>query len=173
LKSELIAGDTLQFDTVVPDYPAGDGWTLTYKLVPRVAGTTISFNAAADGDDYAVEVGSTTTATWTAGEYSWAAYVSLSGERHTVDSGTCTINADPAAASTLDSRTHARVVLEAIEAVIESRATKDQQEYTIGNRTLKRIPIMELVKFAEYYRAKVKAEDNAAAGISSRLVARL
>ena len=54
-----------------------------------------------------------------------------------------------------------------------SRATKDQQEYTIGSRSLKRIAIAELIKFREYYQAKVNAEENKAAGRSSRLVARL
>ena len=37
-----------------------------------------------------------------------------------------------------DPRAHAEKVLEAIEAVIEKRATKDQESYTIKNRSLAR-----------------------------------
>ena len=82
--TELIVGDTLQFDTDVPDYPASDGYTLTYRLVPRVSGSAIEITATADGDTFAVNVAAATTAAWTAGEYSWHSYVTLSGARYTV-----------------------------------------------------------------------------------------
>ena len=138
MKSELITGDTLQFTTSVPDYPASAGWTLTYRLVPRTSGSAISFDATADGDDYDIEVGASTTDDWTAGEYSWSAYVSKAGERHTVDQGTVKIQPNPGTVAAYDARSHARKMLEAIEAVIESRATSTQREmvsYTIGGRS--------------------------------------
>jgi hypothetical protein len=34
------AGDTLDFTTSVPDYPASAGWTLKYRLVPRTSDCT-------------------------------------------------------------------------------------------------------------------------------------
>ena len=159
--NELIAGDTLQFNTSVPDYPASESWTLSYKLVPRTSGSVISFSASADGDYYTVEVGSTTTAAWTAGEYSWAAYVTKTGERHTVDSGACTIKPDPATATTLDSRTHNQIALDAIKAVMQSRATKDQQEYMIAGRKLVLTPLPELIKLLNFYEARVAGEQAA------------
>ena len=62
-------------------------------------------------------------------------------------------------AANLDDRSHARKVLEAIEAVIEGRATKDQEEYTIGSRTLKRTPVKELLELRDKYRGEVHAEE--------------
>lgn len=181
MKSELIAGDTLDFETSVPDYPKSAGWTLTYKLIPRTSGAVISFNAsgtAVNADDYRVQVGSTDTDDWAAGEYSWAAFVTKAGERYTVDSGTLRIKANPATASTLDSRTHARKTLDSIEAVIEGRATKDQMAYTIGGRELSRTPLKDLLMFRDRYRAEVAREDaderrEAGQPIASRLLARL
>jgi len=55
--------------------------------------------------------------------------------------------------------THARRVLTAIEAVIEGRASKDQEEYTIGTRSLKRTPIKDLLVLRDAYKAEVAHED--------------
>jgi hypothetical protein len=57
-------------------------------------------------------------------------------------------------AANLDDRSHARKVLDAIEAVIENRATLDQQEYTIGSRHLKRMTVAELIEFRDKYRGE-------------------
>jgi hypothetical protein len=46
-------------------------------------------------------------------------------------------------------------MLDAIEAMLESRATKEQQEYTIGTRSLKYIPILELLQLRESYKREV------------------
>lgn len=156
----IIAGDTLAFSKAVPDYPASEGWTLTYRLAPRSSsGAAITFDAAADGDEYAIEVAASTTDGWAAGDYAWSAYVSKDDQRFTVDSGLVEIKPDPSAiAPGTDTRSHARKVLAAIEAVIERRATKDQEEYRIGERMLKHTPIPELVRLRETYRREVRDE---------------
>jgi hypothetical protein len=159
MQSILIAGDSLDFVVSVPDYPATDGWALTYRLAPRTAGTALSFAATALGRDYRVQVLAATTAAWAAVEYSWASYVTKAGNRFTVDSGTITIQPDPGVVATSDTRSHARRTLAAIEAVIEGRATRDQEEYTIGNRSLKRTPIRDLLTLRDRYKAEVNAED--------------
>ena len=177
MQAKLIVGDTLNFLTSVPDYPASEGWTLTFRLVPRTSGTAIEFSATAEGVDYRSTVSASTTDGWAAGEYSWASYVTLSGERYTVETGTITLLPDPGVATTLDSRSHARIVLENIEAVIEGRATTDQQEYTIGQRSLRRMTVDDLIKLRTRYRNEVYAEDQAARAASNlgggRLLARL
>lgn len=166
MQETLIAGDALDFKTSPPNYPASDGWTLTYRLIPQSSGTPIEFVATADGDDYLIEVSSSTTATWAAGPYSWASAVSKSGERFTVDDGSITIKADPFAVSSLDNRSHARKMLDAIEAALESRASSSQLELlelTIYSRSSKRDPTV-LMKARSQYMAEV-ARENAALGI--------
>ena len=60
-----------------------------------------------------------------------------------------------------------------VEAVLEDRATKDQEEYTIGDRSLKRTPMKDLLVLRDTYRLDVKAEEAAnvaAAGLGARTV---
>lgn len=172
MQQNLIVGDTLSFTTTLADYPASAGWSLTYRLVPRTSGSAIEIAASASGDDHVVSVSATTTALWTAGEYSWAAYVTKDAERHTIEGWTSTdgrygggstilLRPDPAIATSYDSRSSARKTLEAIEAVIENRATRDQQEYSIAGRSLKRTPITDLLTLRSTYKNEVAREEAA------------
>lgn len=161
----LIAGDTLAFDTVLADYPAGSGWTLVYRLVPRTAGpSAIEITASADGDTHSVEVSATTTALWTAGEYSWSGYVSKAGERHTVESGTITIKPDPAVITSQDARSTARQILDALLELQASNAVSQGHvsEYSIAGRTMRFRDTADLITQIQYWRAEVAREDRAA-----------
>lgn len=177
--SEIFAGDTLQFDVSVPDYPASDGYTLTYRLVPRGSGSAQQFDATADGDGYTVNVAAATTAAWTAGEYSWSSWVTLSGARYTVGQGLLTIKPDPSAMSVgTDTRSHAERVLDAIEALLEGRAGSDVMSYTIAGRSVDKMAPEELLKWRSFYAAEVKREQAAAALVNGlqprgRLLVRL
>ena len=164
----IVAGDTLDFTVSVADYPASAGWTLKYRLTPRFATpvqapVTLSATTNANGADYNVQAAPATTAAWAAGIYAWARWVEKTGARQTLDeSGLLIVKADPSAtAQGFDARGHARKVLDAIEAVIEGRATKDQEEYTIGNRRLIRTPLPELIKLRQLYRGEVASEEAA------------
>lgn len=53
---------------------------------------------------------------------------------------------------------HAQKVLDAIEAVLEKRATLDQQRYSIADRELVRTPIPELLLLRDRYRSEVRRE---------------
>jgi hypothetical protein len=165
---ELIAGDTLDFTDVVPDFPHADGWTLKYRLVPQFATPTqapITLTATPYGSDYRIQATASATAAWLPGQYSWSRWVEKSGPiRQTVGAGQIKILTDPAsAAQGYDNRPHARKVLEAIEAVIENRATKDQEEYTIEGRSLKRTPIADLLVLRDKYLGAAQSADAATA----------
>lgn len=157
------AGDTWKWTRTLADYPASS-WTLKYRFKNAAGGFEVT--ASASGDDYSVTVAAATTAGYAAGSYTWIAWVEGgSSEKYTVDQGTLTVGQDyrgSTAAAALDDRSHARKVLAAIEAVIESRASKDQEEYTINGRSLKRTSIGDLLKLRQKYQAAVAAEDAAA-----------
>lgn len=143
------------------DYPAPT-WTLTYWFKQlAAAGAKFSAVAAADGAAHAVSVAAATTAGYTADEYSWVAVASSGTESYEVDRGTLKLLPKYSADAALDDRSHARKTLEAIEAVIENRATLDQQEYTIGSRSLKRMTIADLLALRDKYRGEVWAEEQA------------
>lgn len=154
----LNVGDTWKWTKTLADYPAST-WALSYNFKSAAGGFAIT--ATASGDDHAVNVAYGTTSGYAAGFYTWTASVTAGGERYIVDSGTCTLNPDfraGTATAAYDGRTHARTVLDAIEAVIENRATVDQQEYEIAGRRLKRMPIADLLKLRQHYKTEVQSE---------------
>ena len=157
MQEQLIAGDALDFETAVPDYPASDGWTLTYRLIPVADGGTVYTFAATtadDGESYAIEVASATTPTWAAGAYTWAAYVTLAGERHVVDpegkNTRVTILANPGTVtSAYDARSQIQKAYDdCLQAIADAQTraasvgttgtvTSGVVEYTIGERRIK------------------------------------
>lgn len=154
------AGDTWAWDRtdLSADYPAST-WTLTYTFIN--ADSKFQITAASDGDDFSVSVAASTTATRRAGTYTWVAKVSAAGEVYTIDSGTLEVLPDIATVNTYDGRSHAKKVLEAIEAVLEGRASTDQQEFTVAGTTLRRTPVEDLLRLRGLYRREVANEQAA------------
>lgn len=173
---ELIAGDRWAWKRtdLNADYD-NSLYTLKYSArLEGVSGTSsieIEITASASGNDYLIEVAAATTAAYTVGTYHWQAYITRDSdsERVTIQDGIFRIIADRDEATT-DPRTHAKITLEAIEAVIENRATKDQMSYTIAGRSLGRMEIEDLMKFRMTYKAEVAVEDRAANSKGSRKV---
>ena len=155
------AGDFLTWRIGYSDYPASQGWGLSYALVNSAA--KITFSATATGDDFLVAVPMATTAAYAAGVYQWQAYASNGTQRFTVASGEITIDANLAGATTLDTRSQAKRILDAVEAVLEGRASSDQQKYAIAGRSLERTPIPDLIKLRDKYAAIYKSEQSAEA----------
>ena len=158
--SSANAGDTWRWTRTLAGYPASAGWALSYTLINAAAKITI--NATASGADHAVTVAAGTTAAYAAGTYDWRARVSRSGEVYTVGEGRLTVR-NAYAAATFDARSHARKTLDAIEAVIENRASSAVAEYQIAGRQLKNIPVSDLLSLRDKYRAEVKREEAATA----------
>lgn len=139
--SELRAGITWEWrrEDLSVDFPADGGWTLTYYF-KRTGATPGNFSlaAAASGKFFAITETAANSATRVAGDYTWVAVVTKAAETREVDSGRLKILPRYDAAANLDDRSHARRVLEAIEAVIENRASTTQRElvsYTIHGRS--------------------------------------
>jgi len=141
------------------DY-ANSSYTLKYSARLEGTGSTeIEITASASGDDYLVEIASATTASYTAGVYHWQAYITRDSDsqRLTVDTGTWEVVANRDAATT-DPRSHARIMVEKIESVLEGRAAADVNSYSINGRSLTKIPIPELLQFRASYRAEYVRE---------------
>lgn len=153
----FIQGDLLDLGIVLPDYPASD-YTLSWALVTPTG--QVQIVAQEVGDDYQLYVPSVFTAAFPYGEYDWQAYVTdIAGNRTTVGEGFIYIRPDfDQLGAGFDASTHVKKVLDAIEAVLEQRATKDQEGYTIEGRQLSRTKIGDLLKLRELYRKLWLAE---------------
>jgi len=94
----LTAGDSYTWQRSLDDYPAGT-WTLKYRLI-NAAGK-IDITATASGADHLVTLTPTTTAAYTAGDYTWTKWVEKTGYRITLATGTITVKPNIAALTTL------------------------------------------------------------------------
>jgi hypothetical protein len=161
--STFIVGDRLAWKRtdLGTDY-APASYALQYSARLENTATEITITASESGSEYIVEVGQAATAAYTAGIYHWQAYIvrSSDNERITVDSGTWEAKANRDAAAT-DPRGHVKKVLDAIEAIIEKRASKDQESYSIQGRSLGRTPIADLILLRDRYRAEYVRETRA------------
>ncbi len=154
--AKIVAGDLLQWKRtdLGADYANGS-YTLSYKARLEGTGSTvITITASASGDDYLVSVGQSTTASYTAGDYRWQAYITRDSdsERLTIDSGTFEVVANRSA-STADPRSHAKTMLDKIESILEGRADGDVSAYSINGRSLTKLDITELLMWRDRYRA--------------------
>ncbi len=168
----VTAGDTLTWQKSLPDYPASQGWALSYVLL-NAAGK-ISISSSASGDDHLVNVSAAASAAYAPGSYAWTSFASKSGQRFTVGSGRITIAPDLASATTYDGRSNARKALEALESAYIDYLSNGQghvAEYEIAGRRMKFRNAAEIWQQIEKLKREVAAEDRAArlaAGLPAR-----
>lgn len=156
------AGDTWRWQRALPDYPAPT-WTLSYTLF--AAGGIVSFQSTAVGTEHSIHLAPATTANYPAGRYDWVAHVSDGADRYQIGAGVIQILPDLSAAASYDGRSHARKVLDAIDALIERRATAgdvDLVSVASGDKNIAR-SLPELLKLRDRYAAMVAQEERAAA----------
>lgn len=146
---QISAGITFSFTVQCRDYPAPD-WSVTLHLRGP---SSIDLTASADGESHVIESSASTTSGWAPGQYWYSLRAAKGGDVKALEHGQLTIIQDLAGADAgFDGRHHVEKVLEAIEAVIEGRAGKDQDSYRINNRELRRTPVGELIKLRNQYR---------------------
>jgi hypothetical protein len=159
---EIRVGDTTRWRRDFADYPASAGWSLAYTLIGSAGAQ--AFSAVADGDGFTITISAVDSSTWTAGSYTVTEYVTNGAERVTLNSVPVRVLADLAAATAAaDLRTHARKVLDAIEAWLESKAPTSAG-FEIAGRKLQNYPLADLLKLRDRYRAEVLREERAALG---------
>lgn len=159
----VTAGRTLNFTTSVADYPASDGWTLNYAIVPRSGSGTYTLAGAADSADptlHRVQASAATTAAWAAGTYSWASWVEKAGEKYEVDSGTLQILPNPSSATTLDLRTVAQKALDDAKAALAAW-TPTTRRYQIGGRMMEFHTAADILPVVDYWKTEVAREEAA------------
>lgn len=140
------------------DYPTAS-YSLSYEfnLVDGSTAANFTLTATESNDEYIIEANNTTS--YTAGEYNWISYITRSSDsaRIKLSEGFTEIQQNYAT-TTSSVRSHAKKVLDAIEAVIENRATMDQSSMSIAGRSLSRLTIDELMTFRDRYKTEYLKE---------------
>ena len=164
----LVAGDfwTWRADGMAEAYPS-DAYSLAYSFAPKAGGTSISTPATADADGWLVTVAGATTTSLAAGPYAWALIATRLSDSATATVVCGVVQIAAAATTGGDTRTTARRHLDAINAVLDGRITKDVESYSIEGRALTRVPLEILTTLRAKYMSEVQAEERLAAGKSS------
>lgn len=165
----FVLGTTLKFTKNLPNY-LPDTWTLSYALVN--SSNQITFTASDNGDStHLINVSASTTSAYTAGTYKWQSYVTDGTDTFAVESGTIEIKTLYSAESTgFDDRDHVKKVLDALEATILGKASKDQLFYMIAGRQISRIPPADLIEWRNFYKAeynRILKEERIARGLQT------
>lgn len=152
------AGDTLRFDILKGDFdPSVD----VMNVYLSSNANNYTFQATDNTEYFRFDVVASSTGGWQKGLYTLQASVKCAdGSVFTVRTASLEVlpnlsvgNADP--------RSHARRVLESIEAVIEGTASSDVLAYEIAGRRLERYPITELLRLRSIYQKEFQAESGA------------
>ena len=160
---QVVTGDRFawQRPDLVSDYPLAD-YTMTYHFSKDSGGGgthhfTLSSTEA--DDNYYFEKPSSETASLTAGDWEWQLYAirTSDSERITLDYG-ITKFAIGELDTNNDLRSHAKKVLDALEAVIQGRASIDQSSMSIAGRSLSRMSIDEIMTFRDRYKTEYLKE---------------
>ena len=145
----ITAGDSIDWLITLDDYPASDSWVLTYYLVNSSAQITLA--AIASGDDHAITKTAAGTAAYSPGDYAYQGYVAKGTDRWLVESGLITVLPNFATQTTgYDARNEFRIIADAIIAVQQSKATKDQLAYSVAGRSISRMSPAELTQWYEW-----------------------
>ncbi|SRR6266581_1665124 len=168
----LMAGVDWHWTIQLSDFPASEGWTLTYyfrgpstlDIVATRVGTT---------DVYDVKATAAQTAALLPGRYSWQGIVVSGAEKHVArpiadDSGDpetlgeLTVLQNIATAVAGDYQSHAEKTLAAIETEIYNRVNnlKSIETYVVAGRQVAKIPFEKLVRLRSVYQAMVRRERN-------------
>ncbi len=151
------AGETLRWEISLSDYPAST-WTLTYTFTKKDEQFTIT--ATADGDKHSVTVLPAVSGLYEHGKYRYFGQVTDGTNVYTVRQGYLDVQPNLAKfPQGYDDRSHAVKVLEALNAMIEGKASKDQIAYSIGGRQLSRLTPTELLTWRNQYKWFVHQEE--------------
>lgn len=158
----IYAGDTVKWNEPATTlYSSTDSWVATFALRHATGNDALNITGVADG---AGGWGFTITATQSAGLHAnghwWQIAVTKAGERFTLGTGSLEVQANiPASGTTFDGRSQSEIDLDALRAEIRARVTGGSvQEYTIGTRSLKKMPMPDLIALESKLKADVSLE---------------
>ena len=141
------------------DYPVGSYAMSWVARLESNGGTSFSATVTEVDDYYKFTLDNSATGGYTTGDYFWLLKVTQSSdsEELILETGKITVK-DNYFGSTGDTRSHAKVMLDKIESILENRADADVSSYSIAGRSLNKLTVEELLRWRDYYRAEYKQE---------------
>ena len=168
LPSIIVAGTTIEWvdeatTAGINETISSPDWTLEYYLRTNTGGEghTVTGTQYANSTGWQFTISSTDSANFDAGNWFWAARAFKSGKVFEIGTGELEVkqslqySGTPAA---IDNRTQTEKDLDAVTACIRAIIEDKAQEYSIGNRTFKRVDIKELRAREAELKSRVASE---------------
>lgn len=158
---EIVVGDFIQWkrSDLVQDYPLA---SYSAQYVARITGggnTEVLIPATETGGTYLFTASSSTTSGFEPGYYHWQLEViqTSSSNRLVVDRGEFTAIAD-LDVNGADPRSHAQIMIDKIESILQGKADSDVGSYSIAGRSLTKMSFAELMTARDQYKAEFQQE---------------
>jgi hypothetical protein len=158
---EIVVGDFIQWkrSDLVQDYPLA---SYSAQYVARITGggnTEVTIPATETGNTYLFTANSATTSAFEPGYYHWQLEViqTSSSNRLVVDRGEFTAIAD-LDVNGADPRSHAQIMIDKIESILQGKADSDVGSYSIAGRSLTKMSFAELMTARDQYKAEFQQE---------------
>jgi hypothetical protein len=170
IPSEIRAGDTIQWRDVegvdnLGNAVSSAAYTLTYYLRFNAASEGATVVGTAYGTGWEFTIAAATSAGFDAGTWFWQAVATKTGSTITLGSGQLTVLAALSYAGTpaaLDGRSQAQKDLDAVQAAIRAIVSGGAvRQYAIGNRSLSKYDLKDLLELESKLKADVKREQMA------------
>ena len=170
IPSEIRAGDTIQWRDVagvdnLGNEVSSSDYTLTYYLRFNAASEGATVVGTAYGTGWQFSIAAATSVNFDAGTWYWQAVATKTGSTITLGSGQLTVLAALSYSGTpaaLDGRSQAQKDLDAVQAAIRAIVAGGVvKEYTIGNRSLKKYDLTDLLALETKLKADVNREQKA------------
>jgi hypothetical protein len=170
IPSEIRAGDTIQWRDVagvdnLGNEVSSSDYTLTYYLRFNAASEGATVVGTAYGTGWQFSIAAATSVNFDAGTWYWQAVATKTGSTITLGSGQSTVLAALSYSGTpaaLDGRSQAQKDLDAVQAAIRAIVAGGVvKEYTIGNRSLKKYDLTDLLALETKLKADVNREQKA------------
>jgi len=141
------------------DYPVGSYAMSWSARLESNGGTAFTATVTEVDDYYKFTLDNSATGGYTTGDYVWVLKVTQSSdsEELIIDTGKITVK-DNYFGTTGDTRSHAKIMLDKIESLIEGRADADVSSYSIAGRSLNKLSVQELTEWRNYYKAEYQKE---------------
>ena len=174
IPNEIVAGDTIQwldepFKDRLGNSIAPPDWTLKYAIRGAV---TVDLTAVEDSGKWKSALQPADTADLTSKTVLyWQSYATKGSDKITLADGQITVNPNlfDVSSSTFDGRSQAKKDLDAVQTAIRAKISGGAvAEYTIGNRSVRSIPLPELLAYESKLKGQV-ASENAAESMAKGL----
>ncbi|PCJ29614.1 MAG: hypothetical protein COA94_01040 [Rickettsiales bacterium] len=152
--ASFTAGETVTWKKWIAGFESASGWELVYLMRSQSDDSAIEFAAEIEDDHHLVTLASNETINYKTGQYWWQCFARRAGEQHLIAEGSMFVKPNFSQMDRVDGRSHVKKTLDALEAMIQGKASRDQLSYSIAGRSLSRLSPSELLQWRDQYKAE-------------------